>query len=821
MPTALGAFSGGLSPGPGFDHSPAGPRRSAYDPVPQPTSRQDNRPLNPGPPSQPNLGADYAGQGRGRGAGGAGNYNSQPGGNPFRKQSNIICNTCGESGHKSSTCPSAICHACGNYGHMKYQCPNRAQPGPSGAGYGHGQNPRRGFGGGDGGGAGGVGTMPGTALPINTQSAGPPLLAPRNTGSPAPASSNQPLGSTPSTAATALLSQLPFRVIPFTGEEVSPDEMVLESRVQHPKDLKDTSTNSILDHMHKHGLRTGFGTDGDRESEVLTNYLEITERPALLFVYKIILTRCWDEEGKPVYVKNKFDKQGLFEHMKTLLPQLNTSTCWVTDYDMIWSTKPLFHEQEFDLVPTAMTNVTATNPNNFKQVTVEEAQITYAGVIYLRKTVGEAFRNPADRLYEANDPEVLVRGLNAIVTDHARGQTPADLISSGAGKFYETDWVRNLSSTVEVRRGFSASIRPGAQQILLNISPKYSPFLKAMTVQQFVDLRPNITRGKLLAILKGVKVKILYHTSDLLSDTRRRVKFITGIGKPLKDQEVNDTNKRNGIQTLKDYYEQDLFVSAPLKPLNLETLAINVGGKPTKDTDKKSDGRVGSTKRQKKQEEPEWYPPEYLQIVGYPTYHEQLSGHQTSAMIRQALQTPQKQQEEIETRGTRMFGIDDGNFKNRLKNDFALSIKPELCKVPCRFLDAPQVRYGRGIPDIRLASWNLSSVQQLASLSTTARIPLLDLTALRDPNAKKVDHKGQGDGGTHGPQGDGGTQDLRGVGGTQDSQDGGSEDPQAAQARTIGEVEGDGSVVNGESAANAEDGPFLSTLNFPTCYDER
>ena len=529
----------------------------------------------------------------------------------------------------------------------------------------------------------------------------------------------------PAPQAQQVIPRVP--VIPVGIQQISPEQLILQSTVhnrQAPKDVDGT-----LNHMYGKGIRTEYGTEEERTSEILTNFFDITSRPSYLFVYKITFIRRWEGDGddaKAIYVRNKFDKQALFEEMIKSL-RMTAPDCWVTDYDMIWSTQRLLENETFDMSPKRATNLSATNPNSLKAIQCEEAWIEYDRVIDLSKSIGELFQYANGRVEGVDDPAVLVRGINAMVTKFARRRIPDGIVSTSANKFYATQPTPGLSHTLRALCGFSASVRPGADRLLLNISSKCSPFLRNMTVAQFIASHGSSKLGPILAALKGVKVKIIYNMHPNLTEAER-TKFMTGIGTSLESQSLEDGT------TVWNYYQQPLFPHTPLTPLTKESYAINVGGKPTK----RKDGDGTESDQNKKRTKPEWHPSEYLQIVDYPSYRDKLTGDQTSAMINIALKHPTDQRGDIESHGLGMFGLRDVQFQTDLKTMFGLAISTDLCKVPCRFLAAPRLTYRGGrSPNINKASWNLNNTA-LCTSGKTVRVPILDLSCLRQPQANEV-----------------------------------------------------------------------------------
>ncbi|KAK6382466.1 hypothetical protein LTR65_010843 [Meristemomyces frigidus] len=490
--------------------------------------------------------------------------------------------------------------------------------------------------------------------------------------------------------------------------EVPAEHLILQCKVHN---IDDSSTKPLAAEMYDRGLRTELGKEG-RPTQVLTNFLKISHRPNFIFVYKVILVKEWrdeSEEGedKAVYIKRKFDKEALFDTIKASLLRLVNSSCWVTDYDMIWSSKPLFDNKDHHVVPPGMQNISGINPNSFKRHR----------------------RRRLDHLPQSHRPgqNLLARGLNAMVTTYARGQ--ANYFAKNANQFYDVNRSKDIDRRLRALSGFFVSVRPGSQQLLLNINLRCSPFLQSnMTVHDFIGKRTG--KKALMSVLEGLKVMITYETNPDLTEPER-TKFITSIGNVVTQQRLSaSVAAASGMATVFDYFSQPIFPHASLK-LDKSSFAINVGADPFKKRSKKGNGKK---KDGDDADEPEWYPSQYLEIVGFPSYRQQLQGYQTAKMLKAALKMPVQHIEEISDKGMNMFGLRDRAFTARLEHDFGLIVKPELSTVPCRIIAPPVVEYGdKTNAKITLAAWNLQRMK-LASTCTTAHVPILDLTGLPEAN---------------------------------------------------------------------------------------
>jgi eukaryotic translation initiation factor 2C len=414
--------------------------------------------------------------------------------------------------------------------------------------------------------------------------------------------------------------------------------------------------------LHKRGYQTDVASTG-KASTVSTNFLSIKQRPVTLFVYEIEFVKEFDKKdnNKAVLVTKRFEKEGLFAVLKSRpeYTRLVTQDNWVTDCTNIWSTTPLFDDLDFTRVPDTINLLAGTNPNSHRPVAAEEANVQFKRVINLQKTIGQLYRDSNGRVKGDDDPALLPRGLNAVISAHATQaaqQQQATTLRSGANKFYDTTtgFYLDGAQQVEAFHGFFISVRPGAQQLLVNINLRCSPFLGGgLNVKNLI--RSYGPASKATSTLKGIKVQL--HGQALAGHPHQGIEFITDIRDTIKgdDNEVNVGRRSPHAPTMKD---STLMSTAALSP-----------------------------------------------------YRQPLSAVQTSNMIDEALKRPDQHVQALTNNAISMFGFNDPNTVKRLRDCFGLVVHTDLMKLPCRFLERPDVLYKDDqTADISNASWNLKDV---------------------------------------------------------------------------------------------------------------
>jgi hypothetical protein len=236
----------------------------------------------------------------------------------------------------------------------------------------------------------------------------------------------------------------------------------------------------------------------EKDREVLTNYVRITNRPNCVYVYKLKIVRAIAPNGDELLVKDKAEKKAIFERLKAQngYSELQTRRDYATDHDLIWATKPLFPATKKDEVST---------PRPTQSFLVErphtQQRILFVGVSITFEKQIDALQSPQDLLRDsdasperADDAVVLIRGINAFMTQHARdNMTAQPYANTAANRFFFTRAPHEMHldhrnpRALRAFRGFSVSTRPGVDHMLLNIHVGASPFLENVSVQQLIQ----------------------------------------------------------------------------------------------------------------------------------------------------------------------------------------------------------------------------------------------------------------------------------------------------------------------------------------------
>ncbi|KAK1815906.1 hypothetical protein LTR12_009691 [Friedmanniomyces endolithicus] len=407
------------------------------------------------------------------------------------------------------------------------------------------------------------------------------------------------------------------------------------------------------------GLRTSFASKGRDHSKVSTNYLGM-RWPTEIHVYAVEMIRTNRTSIAPVTVKKNTDKRRVIEMLKNThyAQYLNNSggndraLKWVTDGDLIWSVVPLFHANDPTTVPRPLHH----GGGGFQitwasRLTLEEVTISFIRTIDLARSMGEMFYDTTTATYDDSDPGLITRGLNAFFSRFA-GETPGNVSTSANKSFVAMTQRIPLDSnpaqrTLAALKGFFLSVRPGIDSMYLNVNHATSPFFEEILVSEFVTRARQAGRseGEIRAVLKGVKVRIIYQTVKPFKKDEERYRFITCVGSSVRmsdgtmqlHADIGSVTCSTRVQatsdmmTVYDWYtappnsplrSDEEYPAPPLRNLPRTDWAVNVGG---------SISREDSVR---------WYPASQLRIAPQQLFRGRLTGSQTTQMLNVAVQTP-------------------------------------------------------------------------------------------------------------------------------------------------------------------------------------
>ncbi|GAB7359384.1 hypothetical protein MBLNU230_g6035t1 [Neophaeotheca triangularis] len=297
------------------------------------------------------------------------------------------------------------------------------------------------------------------------------------------------------------------------------DETILENvraavrNRENPGDPDSVSEGVLRAKVLELGYRASF-SNLDAKSKVFhveTNHFTL-QPPNKIWVYSLDMTRQFATPRGDIKVKKLAEKLLIMDAVAQGSNSFNVpSTSWITDGDLLWSTQQF---AQIDLsTPGRIANFWYQNELGVP-LEIARIEISFQQVIQCTLPMTQLFYDGSATTWNKSVPAVLMRGLNAFLTRQARARHDLYHPSSN-GRFYTkaANDHRDLDRMVRAIKGFSASTRPGTENLILNINTTTSPFFKRnITVSSFIRSQhaSGASLRSIIAALKGVKVRLMY-----------------------------------------------------------------------------------------------------------------------------------------------------------------------------------------------------------------------------------------------------------------------------------------------------------------------
>jgi hypothetical protein len=468
---------------------------------------------------------------------------------------------------------------------------------------------------------------------------------------------------------------------------------------------------------HKLGHRIGYGTrndplpvrDQNQAPTVLTNYVQIKNRPKLVYVYKLEIVRNTGHLGEVNLIKNRVDKMAIFDKLKSQTDylELGTRRDCATDHDLIWATKPLFADANGEIsTPQPTQRFPVHHPHTNQRIEFEEVTIHYLKCINALQSPLDLLQNSEQSADGADDGAILIRGFNAFMTQHARDNMATQhYASTAANRFFLTQGSHEQHldgprpRALRAFRGFSVSTRPGVKDMLLNIHVGASPFLENVSVQQLIQ------RLKDMKLPPRQAFNVFKNKEAVISSSNDPVTILRVGPEGIEDHMHSWTRLENQLSRLN--YRRDL-----------SDLPVNVS--PPAPANPQHAANVS--------------------LHGFHAFRGAMSDEQTTAMLNFACKLPVYNRKHLEGVGFDMLGINTAPGRDRA-SDFGMSVAPSLLRVPARYLAPPALRYGNEAAprDFKEASWNLQRVKFFRPSARLRKVVILDLHQLHNWRGSQPD----------------------------------------------------------------------------------
>lgn len=468
--------------------------------------------------------------------------------------------------------------------------------------------------------------------------------------------------------------------------------------------------------------RTGAG---GKNIQVVTNYVQVQKLPKRVYEYSISYGTITQTDKTYRNVTQRAQKEQIFKALRDMNP-LHGNNDWATDYTAIWSLKPLQDPSQ----PSSSSHEPVegesftTERVDFHKFSGKQSSLTGVTFSFTRRL---DFPNESRALVSSNirnekGAPVHITALNALIS--SKVASSGSVISTGPNKFFSRgDFDPFLA--IQAHRGYFTSIRPGTENILLNVGTMTGAFYQPLRVSEFITATNNNglkeygnEAERCKKLLVGRSVRILYDRAshetvyDANLDANRH-RIIVEIGK--KPSQQYFTVGKITISVM-DYFQKELRASpAPSDKF----YCVNVGAKESP-----NDIAKGSSDDKPK---PTWIPAEYVALDPDQPFARTLASEHQRKLHNFAVIAPSVTREKIVKNGFNLLGLSENRFAG-----LDIKIVPELLLIPARALTglALLVRNSsNGHLEKRpskFASWNLTGAHFHTSAPVRTPIMALD-----------------------------------------------------------------------------------------------
>ncbi|KAI4636318.1 hypothetical protein J4E83_001272 [Alternaria metachromatica] len=304
----------------------------------------------------------------------------------------------------------------------------------------------------------------------------------------------------------------------------------------------------------------------------------------------------------------------------------------------------------------------------------------------------------------------LVAYLNTVIAKNLTDE----VFQTSSHKFFFKDSheVLGRSKSLCVMRGYDYTISPAMEKVLLNVNAATSAFYRPITVAEFLKdntfhqnererrikrLRVYITPERLAVTDPEEQIRV-----DNLNRPQNRIKTVKAFGGDIG-------NRSDDALKFRKWFNN----GGQLQQANEDTHVVDhmksVFGHAHRFDENLKAVNVGSD------DEPVWYPQEFLRILPYQLYNNLLPDTLIDSMLTLACQTPDHVRARIEAEGLKGLGIIQKDGAQKFDKCDALTIDPRMLQIPSTRMEQVHAVYAKesGKPEYKKpnmdgkAQWNL------------------------------------------------------------------------------------------------------------------
>jgi eukaryotic translation initiation factor 2C len=496
------------------------------------------------------------------------------------------------------------------------------------------------------------------------------LIKQRNAAKKAASSNADP--STPKTAPTAIepiIAPAGFPVIDTVGTDphatlATPQLLVIQEQAQRePVDTvfrqatnAPSTTQLAPGHTHepakaklsiasaKFPMRKQFAKS---TGQVLTNYFEVSwNKDTKFFVYEIIDIPAGNKRKTKAVLKTAIQAWDFLlnnqAHFAT--DDLKFIVAWTDLHTGIQCPRKSTPPNEVVWTPIPIADGDRRIQLNFK----------YHGEMNLDRL--QHYVNPSSKPNDSALPDfnfnLLLAYLNTVIAKNLTDE----VFSTSSHKFFFKNGYETLgrSKSLCIMRGYNYTISPAMEKVLLNVNAATSAFHCPITVAEFLkdNTFPHNERERRI---KRLRVYIIPDRQavtdpeeqlrvDSLNKPQNRIKTVKAFGGRIGDRSDGALKFRKWLN-----------IGGQLQQANIDTHVVDhmksVFGGAHRFDEKLKAVNVGSD------DDPVWYPQEFLRILPYQLYNNLLPDTLIDSMLKLACKTPDHVRASIEAEGLKGLGV--------------------------------------------------------------------------------------------------------------------------------------------------------------------
>ncbi|KAL5415744.1 hypothetical protein PMIN03_002520 [Paraphaeosphaeria minitans] len=317
--------------------------------------------------------------------------------------------------------------------------------------------------------------------------------------------------------------------------------------------------------------------------------------------------------------------------------------------------------------------------------------------------------------HDRTDFNDIARCLNILIAQSLSN----DVHKQSANKFFVKTARKCLgeSQSLEAIRGYFYNIKPGMGNIILNFNISTSAFVRPILVSEFLTDNTTFNIGEPEALLRKLRVYIehehLFYNPEKMpkiNGEHSRMWHVRGLsGIPIGKQTFRNKKRDEDGKFMRDSINRYVYEGSEFTVIDcLKTVFRRT-----------IDASLKAVNVSPNNDDPIWYPHEFLRIVPFQVYSKPVPERLTQAMVGEACHDPAISRAMIQAEGLSSLGFVAGERSKtfNLRNDVPVQLHCGMLHVPSLGLGFPQVYYRQPV-NKRASSWPVPDDTKFRFLTT-------------------------------------------------------------------------------------------------------